>query len=190
MEKNIKKAFELAEQEVQEKEIANLKGIIKDLLKKKSEAEEEKREIEKEISVIKQTIDDFKAGRLDKIKELMEKDTVAKDLLPFKVIIINQTIINQPWKWVYQVLPNTTTVPYYPTLGGYYSTSGNLGLTSATSATTGGTYTIAGSSGNAINTAYCATSGLASASNDGWSGANFATFTGGTYDINGRIINL
>jgi hypothetical protein len=188
MKDNVKKAFELAEQEVQEKEINNLKGIIKDLLKKKAAAEEDKREIEKEISVIKQTIDDFKAGRLDKIKELMEKDSVAKDLLPFTVIIINQTIINQPWKWVYQVLP-TYPIPYYPTLGGTYSTSGGVTLTS-TSGT--GSYTTTGTSllGAGINTAYCATQGLASVSNDGWSGSNFATFTGGSYDINGRIINL
>lgn len=190
MKDNIKKAFELAEQEVQEKEIANLKGIIKDLLRKKADKEEDKREIEKEISVIKQTIDDFKAGRLDKIKELMEKDSVAKDLLPFTVVIINQTIINQPWKWVYQVLPNNT-VPYYPTLGGYCTTGGSLGITTTATALGSDVYTVTGTTGNAINTAYCATQGLASVSNnDGWSGSNFATFTGGSYDINGRIINL
>ena len=36
MEKDAKKAFELAQEEVQEKEIANLKNIIKDLLQKKA----------------------------------------------------------------------------------------------------------------------------------------------------------
>lgn len=106
MQKEIKKAVESAEQEIQEKEIANLKSIIKDLLEKKVSKEKDKREIEKEISVIKQTIDDFKAGRLDKIKELQEKDKCAKSVLPFKIIIINQPVITQPWGWHYQVVPN------------------------------------------------------------------------------------
>ena len=61
MKENIKTAFESAEQEIQEKEIAQLKSIIKNLLQQKVDLEEDKREIEKEISVIKQTIDDFKA---------------------------------------------------------------------------------------------------------------------------------
>lgn len=179
MDKNIKKAFELAEQEVQEKEIANLKGVVKDLLEKKAKAEEDKREIEKEISVIKQTIDDFKAGRLDKVKELIEKDSVAKDLLPFKIIIINQTVINQPWKWIYQVLPSYT----FPNYGTITTTGGN-----GTVYTTCGTQDLLG---GAISTAYTVQSASATCSNDlGWSGSNFATFTGGTYDINGRIINL
>lgn len=113
MKDNIKKAVESAEQEIQEKEIAQLKGIIKNLLEKKVECEKEKREIEKEISVIKQTIDDFKAGRLDKVKELIEKDTVAKEILPFKIIIINQPVITQPWNWHYQIQPSTN--PFYYT---------------------------------------------------------------------------
>lgn len=103
MKENIKKAVDLAEQEVQEKEIAKLKGIIKDLLQKKVDKEDEKREIEKEISVIKQTIDDFKAGRLDKIKELIENDSRAKEILPFKVYIVNQPIITKPWDWKYRI---------------------------------------------------------------------------------------
>ena len=105
MKNEIKKAVEYAEQEIQEKEIANLKSIIKSLLEKKIEKEKDKREIEKEISVIKQTIDDFKAGRLDKIKELQEKDSVANNLLPFKIMIINQPVITQPWGWHYQIKP-------------------------------------------------------------------------------------
>ena len=182
MDKNIKKAFELAEQEVQEKEIANLKKVVKDLLEKKAKAEEDKREIEKEISVIKQTIDDFKAGRLDKVKELIEKDSIAKDILPFKIIIINQTVINQPWKWIYQVLP--TYAPIYHDYGTITTTAGNNG----TVYTTCGTQDLLG---GAISTAYTVQSASATCNNDlGWSGSNFATFTGGTYDINGKIINL
>lgn len=102
MKENIKTAFESAEQEIQEKEIAQLKSIIKDLLQKKVDKEEEKREIEKEISVIKQTIDDFKAGRLDKVKELQEKDSIA-NFLPFRIMIINQPQVIKPWGWDYTI---------------------------------------------------------------------------------------
>ncbi len=140
MQQNIKKAVESAEQEIQEKEIANLKSIIKDLLEKKVSKEKEKREVEKEISVIKQTIDDFKAGRLDKVKELQEKDECAKKILPFRVIIINQPVITQPWGWHYQVLPN-----YYPntmtlTAGGNNFINASSTITTTASALSGNAY--------------------------------------------------
>lgn len=166
MKENIKTAIESAEQEIQEKEIEKLKGIVKDLLIKKANKEGEKREIEKEISVIKQTIDDFKAGRLDKVKELIEKDSVARQILPFQVIIINQTIYNQPWRWEYRVeptissLPTVTWNPYNRlTAGG----SGGIQLADCPA-----TYTIGG----------------------GVTGNCYATFTSGSYDIGDRIINL
>lgn len=154
MQKEIKKAIESAEQEIQEREIANLKSIIKDLLEKKNDKEKEKREIEKEISVIKQTIDDFKAGRLDKIKELQEKDETAKEILPFKIVIINQPVITQPWNWKYQVVRDYSN----------NFTASSLKYLSGVGGTT-----------------YC-TSGL--------SGNGYATFTSGSYDVGGSIINL
>jgi hypothetical protein len=145
MKQEIKKAFESAEQEIQEKEIANLKGIIKSLLEKKVEKEKDKREIEKEISVIKTTIDDFKAGRLDKIKELQEKDSTAERLLPFKIIIINQPVITQPWGWNYQVVPHN------------YNYNSSWALTSASSVNA--INTLAVSSGLTGNTYAAFTSG-------------------------------
>lgn len=173
MKENIKKAFELAEQEAQEKEIVQLKGIIKDLLQKKADAEEEKKDIEKEISIIKQTIDDFKAGRLDKVKELIEKDGKAKDLLPFKIIIINQPVITQPWYWTYSIQPNypTTTTATWTGASGTYTTAGTDSY-------------LTGSCG--VTTAYTNTS-----CGTGSTGNNIATFTTGTYALgSGRIINL
>lgn len=154
----MKKAFESAEQEIQEKEIASLKGIIKNLLQKKADKEGAKREIEKEISVIKQTIDDFKEGRLDKVKEMIEKDDVAKSTLPFKIIIINQPVITKPWGWTYRVMPNnnyydnvTTTFASGNGSIAYYNagntTTGFAGNTFA--AMTAGTYSL--DNGNNIN---------------------------------------
>ena len=150
MKDQIKMAIESAEQEIQEKEIANLKSIIKSLLEKKVEKEKDKREIEKEISIIKQTIDDFKAGRLDKVKELQEKDSVAKDVLQFKIIIVNQPVITQPWGWHYQVIPSFPTYTSASLIGNgtTYITAQANGLTGNTYATfTSGTYNISGASG-------------------------------------------
>lgn len=178
MKDNIKKAVELAEQEVQEKEIAKLKGIVKELLEKKARKEEDKREIEKEISVIKQTIDDFKAGRLDKVKELMDTDVIATRILPFTVVIINKPVLNQPWKWEYQV--QTTSPQYTYASSGktmYVTPTGYANATVATYTTTASPVCQANYSGT-------------SATTGGWSGANYATFTTGTYDINGKIITL
>lgn len=170
---NIKKAVESAEQEIQEKEIANLKAIIKSLLEKKMDKEKDKREIEKEISVIKQTIDDFKAGRLDKIKEMQEKDSIANSVLPFKIIIINQPVITQPWGWHYQVVPN------YP----IWNSSQTL--------TSGGTNTVFLSGTAGSSTAQMYTSASATLNNANFTGSNFGTFASGVYNLGGgAIVNL
>ena len=50
----IKKATELAENELQENEIQHFKKIIKDLLQKKKDKEKEKTELDEEIKIIKQ----------------------------------------------------------------------------------------------------------------------------------------
>lgn len=161
MKDQIKKAVESAEQEIQEREISHLKNIIKDLLEKKSEKEKEKRAIEAEISVIKQTIDDFKAGRLDKVKELQEKDPLAYHLLPFKIVIVNQPVISQPWYWTYSIQPTATT-------------SCTTTTTSTASLTNYGNTTV---------TQYSCSAGA--------TGNSIATFTSGTYALgDGRIINL
>lgn len=103
MEKNIKKAFELAEQEVQEKQIENLKQIVKKLLQTKSDKEEEKRKIESDIKIIKTTIDDFKAGRLDKVKEMLEKNPEAKKITPLEIVVVREVYPTKPWTWEYNV---------------------------------------------------------------------------------------
>lgn len=186
MEKNVKKAFELAQEEVQEKEIVNLKNIIKDLLQKKVNKEKEKNEIEKDIKIIKQTIDDFKAGRLDKIKELIEKDDRAKDLVNINITIINNNNYPlKPWLWVYAVQPM-----YYGS--GYATISAGSGTGTATyyaSSLSAGNY-----GGIAMSGQTCATALVSNCSNPsltGVVGANLGNFVGGSYQMaNGGIITL
>lgn len=165
MEKNVKKAFELAQEEVQEKEIVNLKNIIKDLLQKKVNKEKEKNEIEKDIKIIKQTIDDFKAGRLDKIKELIEKDDRAKDLVNINITIINNNSYPlKPWLWLYSVQPMYTINRY---------TSISEGIGECTNAF----YT------SSLSAGHCGGGTV--------SGQTCANFASGTYNLTGgQVINL
>lgn len=101
-----KEAFQSAEQEIEEKSIAQLKHTIKQILQKKKDLEEERDELDEEIKLLKQDIDDFKAGRLDKVKERHECDERAQDVFPLTINIIRQEIVTKPWTWTYTVLPN------------------------------------------------------------------------------------
>lgn len=163
----LKKAMDLAENEVQDKQIQYLKNIIKNLLQKKVDKEKEKDELEEEIKLIKQDIDDFKAGRLDKIKERHELNPKADKICPLQIIIINDnhrvSYPTQPWKWNYEIV--STNYSYY----------GNGGLTYGAGATL--------AIGSAISNSVATICGTTS-----------ATYTGGTYSVtsNGArgIINL
>jgi seryl-tRNA synthetase len=111
MKDEIKKATELAENELQDKRIQNFKKIIKSLLETKVAKEKERSELDEEIKLIKQEIDDFKAGRLDKIKERHDIVKKADEVCPIKVVIIKDEFhVNypfQPWRWNYQITPFT-----------------------------------------------------------------------------------
>jgi len=166
----IKKAVDLAENEIQEKQIENFKNIIKNLLQKKTDLEKEKDDLEKDIKIIKQDIDDFKAGRLDKIKERHDIDERAEKVAPVHITIINQNNHpTQPWRWNYDVVWS----PYYNntlTAGGWTSTTTGTAILTSSS-----------------NTAYLGTCGT----NMTGAGNAFATFTSGTYELpSGDIINL
>lgn len=165
----MKKAFESAEQEIQDKNVARFKEIVLDLLEKKKVLEEDKNELEKEIKVIRQALDDFKEGRIDKVKEMLDKNEIARKVIPIKITIIQNEIYNNyplnPWKWNYQIVSQ----PYY----------GTTTLTSqyATGAGTTGYYTTSATSipTNAVMTL---------------TGTTATNFTGGTYYVNGQPISL
>lgn len=117
MDKLAKKATELAENELQEREIKHLKNIIQSLLQKKLDKEKEREKLDEEIKLIKQDIDDFKSGRLDKIKERHDLDPRANDIHPIQIRIISQTVPIRPWCWQYAigngtVVSGTTSATY------------------------------------------------------------------------------
>lgn len=164
MKENIKKAFDLASNEVEEKQIESLKNIIKNVLQKKKDKEKEIDELQEEVKILKQDIDDFKSGRLDKIKERHEINPKANLVAPITIIILNdnrrQIYPIQPWLWGYEV----TWSNYPVTPNGYLTPSfggGNLVNYS-----------------NATSLAYIGT------------GTSCAVNATGTYAVNGNIINL
>lgn len=172
MEKDAKKAFELAQQEVQEKSIENLKNIIKRLLEKLKDKQDKKNELEDEIKLIREDIEDFKKGRLDKIKERHDKDNRANKVSPINITIINDnsriTYPTQPWRWNYDV------VWQYPSSGGYTITS------------TGNNLLAYGGSGTFTNAVYCS-AGCSTT----LSGNTAMNFTAGTYELtDGTIKNI
>jgi len=115
-----KRLVELAEKELKEKkerkQIKLIKSAIKQTLEKIEDKTNEKKELEKEIKILKQDIDNIRAGRLDLIEERQKKDERAKNT---SVIIIERgkTIKNPypysvptPWYEPYKIYPN----PAYP----------------------------------------------------------------------------
>lgn len=173
MEKDVKKAFELAKQEVQEKSIENFKNIIKRLLENLKEKQDKKNELEDDIKLIREDIEDFKKGRLDKIKERHDKDDKANQVSPINITIINDNsrIIypTQPWKWNYDIV--WCNQPNY--WNGTITTGGYNNLTYTTT-----------TANSLVN--YCGSSNTMTLS-----GTTAMNFTAGTYELtDGTIKNI
>lgn len=174
MKEILKKAYDSAQNEIEEKQLVHYKQIIKNLLEKKKKLDEDKSSIESKIKIIKQDIDDFKEGRLDLIKERHETSTEPDKVAPIKIVIINDntriTYPTQPWRWNY-------------TVGWGSQWSSDVIMTTSSSASLN---PIAGIT-NAIYTCDAGTVG----GGNGLSGQAYATFASGTYDVgNGDFINL
>ena len=111
MEKNeIKKAYELAEKELEEKKIEEIKKIVKTTLEKLENLKKDKDKIDKEIKILKMDLDDLKEGRLDRISERQEKDKEAEKISVVK--IIREVIVEKisPWYIPYRIIWN----PFVP----------------------------------------------------------------------------
>jgi len=106
-----KKAFEAVEKESKEKQIAELKKIIKATLEKLEKKKESKALLEKEIKILKSDIDNLRDGRLDLVKERQEKDPIAKEVSVFVIINkidVDVPIWKQPYNWGWNLETNST----------------------------------------------------------------------------------
>ena len=142
MDKILKQAFQDANKDLENNKLAHYKQIIKNLLEKKISLEKEGDEIGEKIRIIKNDIDDFKDGRLDKVEERHRINKEADKVAPIKITIINnnqKTIFpTQPWKWDYNVIwdinPN-----FYPNINNYnYCGTTYANFTTGTYSLTGG----------------------------------------------------
>lgn len=155
-----KEAFQSAEQEIEEKSIEQLKKTIKDILQKKKNLEEERDELDVEIKLLKQDIEDFKVGRIDRVKERHECDERAQKVFPITINIIKQEIISKPWTWTYELQPTTYwgsaltgTTSYTTTTANALGTATNAAMCvsgNTAQSFTAGTYTVSGTGGNSI----------------------------------------
>lgn len=160
MKNKYKEAFQSAEQEIEEKSIEQLKKTVKDILQKKKNLEEERDELDVEIKLLKQDIEDFKAGRLDRVKERHECDERAQKIFPITINIIKQEIVSKPWTWTYELQPIvycgsglTGTTSYTTTTASALGTATNAVLCvsgNTAQSFTAGTYTVSGTGGNSI----------------------------------------
>jgi len=148
-EKDIKNAYNLAEKEIEaekkkeyDKQVEEVKEIVKRTLTELESLKEKKRETEEKIKVLKLDLDDLKQGKLERIKERQDKDPLAKKV---SVIIIKEKVIREtipsPWYTPWQITWNVVTYPQYnrytvlnntgngfplSTTLGYYSDSGSI----------------------------------------------------------------
>lgn len=182
---NIKKAFALAEKEEQEKEINKIKGIVKAYLEKIAKKKKERDEVQEELKLLEKDLDDLKTGRLDKIEERQEKDEKAKNI---SIIIIKRIekeyVPYYPWRspWIVELKPNWEWNGTQTWISGNSISSGTITVTDPNKYLCDSTYTNCGI--NAL------TSQIAAVDNNPITGTMFANFSGGSYNVDGKIINL
>ncbi len=141
--KEAKKAFESAENDLKKEEGEQLKEVIKATLEKLKEKQGERAGLDKEIKLLKRDIDDFKAGRLDRIAERQEKDDLAREVSVFKIVkkevneVHHHHHHHDRWYWPYQITwkdewyprrTEWTTVTDGPSIGYLTSSNGSTGL--------------------------------------------------------------
>lgn len=189
--KIIKTAVELAEKELQEKEIERVKNIVKDYLKEISEKSGKKAVLDKEILLLKKDLDDFKAGRLDKIEERQKIEPLSP-----KIVIItrieHEYVPARPWFSPFNI--QYPIIPLIPTVTSIASTT-FCGTQYLSSGAACNSLTLGGNSLSSLSSSVGASVGRASCINIPKTdieivGNVFKNFAGGAYNIGGNVINL
>jgi len=90
-----KKALELAEQELLNQRVEEIKGYMTKTLQNIESKKKEKERIEEELRILKLDLEDLRGGKFDKIEERIQKSPTARNLslkiygtspFPFSVI--------------------------------------------------------------------------------------------------------
>lgn len=108
-----KQGYELAEKELREKQISEVKQIVLKTLEKIDKLSKERKELDDQIRILKLDLDDIKDGKLDRIVERQEKDTKARDT-SVVIIIKEKEIIREvsPWYYPYTIKWQVPTYPH------------------------------------------------------------------------------
>lgn len=165
----ITQAFEQAEKEAQEKEIAKIKQIVQSYLEEIRSKQEQHDNLGKEIKLLKSDLDDLKSGRLDKIEERQRVDEKARD--------ISLIIIKKIEKYY---------IPYYPWRSPWMiecKSKPSNWATTFTTTNSGGEKLVAYGMGDTWE-------GVNSTLTLEATGQTFSNFAGGSYQVRGRIVNL
>jgi hypothetical protein len=185
---NIKKAFGDAEKELQQEEIEKIKGVVRSYLEEIQEKQDKRKkkqaeidEIDEEIKLLKKDLDDLKAGRLDRMEERQRIDKKARDN---SIIIIKKIekeyVPYKPWYSPYEIIWSRPQQPLYPDINNRMYCSNS---------TYGDIPQVGYSAANLLSSSFEETKELMDHAMT-VTGSLMQNFVGGSYDINGKIINL
>lgn len=109
----MQEGYELAQKELKEKAKEKIKAIVLDYLERIEKLDNQIDELQDEKKQLKLTLDDIKSGKLEVLKERLEKDPKAKRV---NVIEIHETHIHNhnhsPWYQPYVITyPSANVIP-------------------------------------------------------------------------------
>jgi len=139
-----KKAFREAEKELEEKQVEELKRVIKSTLLKIKDLDIKIDELQEEKKILKLDIEDFKEGRLDRIEERQKKDEKAQRISVVKVVKVKEVHHHHDrWYSPYQI---TWAIPYNPFDNTVYCGAGSSQTFGSTSGNSSADISFGGSS--------------------------------------------
>lgn len=107
--KDAQKAFKEAQKEQREKELANLKIIIKKTLEELSDTQRKRDDLNGRIALLKKDLEDLKEGRLDRMAERQKIDPAARAA---SVIVIEKAV--PPAREIHHYHHDNTVFQPYP----------------------------------------------------------------------------
>jgi len=172
--KIVKEAFGEALKDSEQEKKEKIKKIILETLRKKTELEEQVKEIQKEIKILGKDLEDFKMGRLDLIEERQRVDETAQKTSVVRIEkIINEYYhyYSKPWYEPYRMTyyfplwdNASQTIPDINSFDGLMTTNTSRNMSLINISTEGITFSA--------------------------KGTDFHDFFSGSYDIGNKIINL
>lgn len=146
----VKKGYDLAQKEIEEKQVEAVKEIVRKTLEKLKSIEEQITKLEEDRKILKMDIDDLKQGRLDRIEERQKLDKKAKDTSVVEIVKEIHHHHYDYWNQPYTVKLHYQE-PWYPA-NKFFCASNNVDVFGTCTATNAVDSTfIAGSSSMTLN---------------------------------------